>query len=323
VLDPLSWSVVLGAGEIGMGEDVTNFVGAPGGTTGGALGIFTRNKTFVLYGNDSSDWNLVTYNPDAGAIEWTAQYIGQGVLLDDRGVTTMSTSQAFGNFANAVVSDKVRPYINLYKDNASASCVVRDKNQYRLFFSGGTALYVTFVGSKVAGLMPITLTHPVVAICSQEAASGIEEIYFGSSNGMVYQMEKGTSHDGDALSWSATLAYNHFGSPLQLKQFRKLSVEASGEGYAVFSMSYNVGYGTTDLPQGISTEVTTTLTTAMWDSFIWDQFYWDGSALVPAQTTLDGTAENISLIFAGSSDEHEPITLNGAIVNFTPRRLTR
>jgi hypothetical protein len=322
-LDPLTWSVVLGAGEIGMGENVTNFLGVPGGTTGGALAIFTRNKTFILYGNDSTDWNLITYNPDAGALSWTAQYTGQGVLLDDRGLTTLSTSQAFGNFNNAVISDKVRTYINLYKENAIASCVVRDKNQYRLFFSGGTALYVTFAGSKTAGLMPVTLPNPVTAVCSLEANSGIEEIYFGSTNGMVYQMEKGTSHDGDPLSWSATLAYNHFGSPLMLKQFRKLSVEASGEGYAVFSMAYNVGFGTTDLPQGVSTEITTTLTSAVWDSFTWDQFYWDGQALVPAQTTLDGTAENISVVFAGSSDEYEPITLNGAIVSYTPRRLTR
>jgi hypothetical protein len=171
--------------------------------------------------------------------------------------------------------------------------------------------------------MPVTLPNPVTAVCSLEANSGIEEIYFGSTNGMVYQMEKGTSHDGDPLSWSATLAYNHFGSPLMLKQFRKLSVEASGEGYAVFSMAYNVGFGTTDLPQGVSTEITTTLTSAVWDSFTWDQFYWDGQALVPAQTTLDGTAENISVVFAGSSDEYEPITLNGAIVSYTPRRLTR
>jgi hypothetical protein len=222
-----------------------------------------------------------------------------------------------------VASTLVRPYINALRDTAIASCVVREKNQYRLFFSGGAALYVTFIGNKVAGLMPIDLTNPVTAVCSNEAANGVEEIYFGSTNGFVYQMEKGTSHDGEALAWSASLAYNHFGSPLQIKQYRKLRVEASGEGYAEFSLSYNVGYGTTDLPQGVSTQVTTNLTSTVWDSFVWDQFYWDGQALVPAEADLDGTAENISLVFAGSSDEFDPITLNGAIVSFTARRLLR
>lgn len=323
VSDPLSWTVVLGAGEIGMGEDVTNFLGAPGGTTGGALVIYTRNKTFVLYGNDSTDWNLVTFNPDAGALEWTAQYIGQGVVLDDRGIASMSASQAFGNFNGGTISSDIRPYINSLRNTAIASCVVREKDQYRLFFSGGAAVYVTFIGNRVAGLMPISLSHPPTCVCSQEAATGVEEIYFGSSNGYVYQMEKGTSHDGDALAWSATLAFNHFGSPLQLKQYRKVSVEASGEGYCVFSLSYNVGYATAELDQGVSAEITTTLNATVWDSFVWDQFYWDGQSLVPAEAHLDGTAENISLVFAGQSDEYEPITLNGAIVSYTPRRLTR
>lgn len=321
--DPLTWSVVLGAAEIGMGEDVTNFLGAPGGTAGGALIIYTRNKTFVLYGNDSGDWNLVTFNPDAGAIEWTAQYIGQGVVLDDRGVATLAAAQEYGNFAGGVITNDVRPYITALRDTAIASCVVREKNQYRLFFSGGAALYITFIGKKAAGCMPVSLSHVPTCMCSLEAANGVEEIFFGSSNGYVYQMEKGTSHDGDNLNWSASLAYNHFGSPLQLKQFRKATIEATGEGYCVFSLSYNVGYATTDLPQGVSTEVSTTLSATLWDSFVWDQFFWDGQTLVPTDAHLDGTAENISLVFAGNSDEYQPITLNGAIVSYTPRRLTR
>jgi hypothetical protein len=318
--DPLAWSVVLGAAEIAMGDDVTGFLTAAGSSSEGALVIYTRNSTFVLYGNSSSDWNLITFNAEAGALEWTAQYIGQGIALDDRGVTLMSTSQVYGNFSNAEISALVRPYLNARRDSANASCVVREKNQYRLFFSGGDALYVTFIGNKVAGLMPISLTDPVTCICSLEGSDGVEEVYFGSDNGFVYQMEVGTSHDGEPIDWSAELVYNHFGSPRQLKQFRKAIVEVSGDGYATFSMAYNVGYGTTDLPQGVTTAVTTALGSTQWDNFVWDSFYWDGQSLTPSEADLDGTAENISIAFSGSSDEFEPITLNGAIVHFTPRR---
>jgi hypothetical protein len=321
--EPLAWSVVLGAAEIGMGENVTNFLQAPGGTTAGALVIYTRNATHVLYGNDSSDWNLVPFNPDAGAIEWTAQYMSQGVVLDDRGVTLMATSQAFGNFKDADISAAVRPYVNALRETAIASCVVREKNQYRLFFSGGDALYVTFIGGKVAGLMPVALTDAVTCICSLEAADGVEEIYFGSDNGMVYQMEKGTSQDGEPIAWSSELAYNHMGSPRLLKQWRKAVIEVSGEGYCVFSMASNLGYGSTDIPQGSTNSITTSLSPAVWDSFTWDSFFWDGVTLTPAEANIDGTAENISLVFSGNSDEYSPITLNGAIVDFTPRRLLR
>jgi hypothetical protein len=321
--NPLSWSVVLGASELAMGEDVTNFMLVPGGTTSGALVIYTRNATRILYGNSASDWNLVNFNPEAGGLTGTAQYIGNGLVLDDRGVVQLATSQAFGNFKDADISDRVRSFVQALRSTAIASCIVREKNQYRLFFSGGDALYTTFIGGKVAGLMPISLPNPVACVCSLEGSDGIEEVYFGSTNGMVYQMEKGTSHDGEAITWSAELAYNHFGSPRQLKQFRKVVAEVAGNAYHVFSISYSLGYGSTELPEVAATSVTPSLSGTNWDSGNWDTVYWDGLTLTPSESDLDGVAENISLIFSGSSDEFEPITLNGAIVDYTTRRPLR
>jgi hypothetical protein len=321
--NPVAWSVVTGAGEIGVGDGVTNFIGAPGTTTAGALVIFTRSKTFVLYGNSSADWKLDTFNSDGGCLEWTAQWLGQGVQLDDRGVTLMSTSEVFGNFAGADISADVRPYVSTLRDSAIASCVVRDKNQYRLFFSGGAALYITFINNRPAGAMPITLTHAPSCVCSLEAASGQEEIFFGSSNGFVYQMERGTSHDGDNLEWFAALAFNHFKSPRQLKRWRKAVVEVTGSGYAEFAMASLIGYGSSDLPAGDSQTIITSLQPANWDDLDWDDFFWDGQTLSPAEADLDGTAENISLIFSGASDQYEPITLNGAILSYTPQRALR
>jgi hypothetical protein len=324
ITNPFSWSAIFGSGELAMGENVTNFVIAPGGSDGGAMVITTRNKTKILYGNSSSDWNLVDFNPEAGALAYTGLFAaGRMVWLDDRGITDMQTAQAFGNFRGSDLSALVSPYIKALRSTAIAACVVREKNQYRLFFSGGAALYVTFIQSKVAGIMPISLANPATCVCSLEANDGVEETFFGSNNGYVYQMEKGTSHDGEAISWSAELAYNHFGSPRQLKQFRKAVVEVSGQGYCAFTLGYNVGYGTSELPQGASANLTATLNTANWDTFVWDAFYWDGQTLSPSEANLDGVAENISLVFAGSSDEYQPITLNGAILDYSPRRMMR
>lgn len=321
--DPLAWSAVTGAAEIAVGDIITSLQSAPGSSDSGALVIWSRNQSNVLYGNSSSDWNLVTLNPDAGAIEWTQQWIGQGVYLDDRGVTALSTSQRFGNFADADISEQVRPFVRSYINNAVASCAVRAKNQYRLFFSGGFGLYMTFSGGKVSGATPVNFPNPVACVCSLEAADGEEEIFFGSTNGMVYQLDKGTSFDGDAIAWIAELHFNHFGSPRLLKTWRKATIEVTGESYAEISIAYNIGYGTSDLPQSVSTSAATQLSSTRWDDFNFDQFYWDGQTLIPSEANLDGTAENISLVFSGDSDTFEPITLNGAIVDFTPRRPMR
>jgi hypothetical protein len=321
---PHIWSVVTGASEIAVGDSVTGFLRPPGGTAAGALVIYTRNSANILYGNSAADWNLQIYNPDAGALEWTMQYVGMGIVLDDRGITTLETSQRFGNFTDAIISTLVEPFINSLRSTAIASCVVREKGQHRLFFSGGAALYATFINNKPAGMMQISLENPVACICSLEASSGEEEIFFGSTNGFVYQMEKGTSHDGEAIAATAQLAFNHFGNPRQLKTYRKAVIEVSGPSYCEFSLSYQLGYGVTDIPQGdTAVAVTANLSETLWDSFIWDAFFWDGQTLIPSQCELDGTAENLSLIFSSVSDEFESFVLNGAMVDFSNRRALR
>lgn len=318
--NPYQYSIITGAAEIAVGDTCNGFKLLPGNQDTAALAIYNRNSTYVLYGSSSADWKLIQYSDEAGALEWTIQAMSQIITLDDRGITVLATTANYGNFKDSTISRRIDPYLKDLRNTAIASCVVREKNQYRLFFSGGDAIYMTFAGDKVMGLMPVTLVDPVVCVSSQEDASGIEEIYFGSTDGMVYQMENGTSFDGEAIDHELSLAFNHFGSPRQLKQFTKAMVEVSGSGYCGFSFGFSLGYGSTEISQPNNVTVTSSLATSNWDSFTWDQFFWDGKTLIPAEMDLEGLAENISLMFSGNSAEYESFTLNGAVVNYTPRR---
>lgn len=320
---PYVFTVVSGAGELACGDTITGFMGLSGSDTGGAMAIYTRNRTLVLYGNDSSDWNLVPYSDEAGALPYTIQHIHTGIVLDDQGITTLRATQNYGNFQDSVVSDKITPTLNDLTDSASASCIVRRKNQYRLFFTGGEAVYVTFKSGKIVGMTTISLSDEVRCISSREGASGEEEIYFGSDSGYVYQMDVGTSFDGAAIVWRAELAFNHFGGPRQLKQFRKAVTEITGNAYAEFSFAYTLSYASTEFESSPTTTLTSELSGTTWDSFTWDQFFWDGRTLAPSEADITGTAENISLLYSGSSDEFESFTLSSAIIHYTPRRLLR
>lgn len=317
---PYVWSAVAGAAELACGDTIAGFLGLAGTATSAALGIYTRNRTLVLYGNSAADWNLVPYSEEAGALPYTIQFVSHGIVLDDQGITLLATTQNYGNFQNSVVSDKITPYLNDLIDTASASCIVRRKNQYRLFFSGGDAVYMTLKDGKITGMTPASLPNPVLCISSAEGASGQEEIYFGSSDGHVYQMDVGTSFDGAAIAWHAELAFNHFGGPRQLKTFRKGVTEVTGSGYCEFNFAYSLAYGSTEFDAPATQALTSSLSGTNWDTFIWDRFFWDGRTLMPSEADITGTAENIALMFSGSSDQFEPFTLNSAIVHFTPRR---
>lgn len=320
---PYSFNPIFGAGELACGDDITDMLSLPGSETVGAMAIKSKNGTFILYGNDEDDFNLVPYSYEAGCEPFTMQLINGVMSFDTQGLSTLSATQKFGNFTDAVASDKITPFLNGKVGLATASCLVRKKNQYRIFFSDGDAVFVTYSGGKLMGMTTMSFPHDVTCISSQEGASGREEVYFGSSDGYVRQAEIGTSFDGQAINWLAYLTYNHFKGPRQLKTFRKAAMEVTGLGYSTFNLSSSLGYGSSEFSQATNQPLITSMTSSYWDSFVWDAFTWDGSTLSPSEGDLYGTAENISLLFSGSSDAYQPITLNSAIIHYTERRLLR
>lgn len=320
---PYMWTVLSGATELAMGDTITGFAEQSGSADGGALAVFTRNRLSILYGSSASDWNLVAFRDELGAYEHTIQDIGFSVFLDDRGVTDIRTSQAFGNFSHNALSEQVRTLINTSRTLAVASSISRDRNQYRLYFSDGTALYFTVAGSKVVGIMPIRFTNVVRCVWTSEKNDGSEVMFFGSDSGYVFQMDKGTSHDGADIEYFLELAYNFCGSPRVQKVFRDVMLEVSGTGYAEFYAGFSLGYGSADIVQPLEQIATADFSDLQWDSFTWDQFYWDGETLAPSVLKMGGEAVNYSLTFRGTSDYFEPFTLTGAITQYTPRRRMR
>jgi hypothetical protein len=277
-----------------------------------------------VYGSDSTDFNMIPFKQEAGAIAWTLQQLGQTLMFDDRGITTLRSSQNYGNFADATISQRAQTWLRDRRTQVHASCVARDKNQYRLFFTGGTALYVTMFDRKVIGMMPQQLAHELTCICSAEKNDGTEEIYFGSDDGYVYQMEVGTSFDGDPIEAYLNLAYAHFGTPRMLKRFRECMFELEANGYADFYFSYELGYNSTAIAQVAGTTLTpATSSQSFWDSFTWDHFTWDTRTLLPSSADMVGTAENVSIKILSNSDYHVPLRFSGSIVHYSPRRQLR
>jgi hypothetical protein len=314
--NPLSYSVVLGAGELNIGETITNLVPQPGDAQGAAMAVYSRNGTFVLYGNSSADWKLVTLQSTTGAYPWTAQYQGTTFVLDDRGVTNLAAVQEYGNFSASTISQLVRPYLIENASRVVASLVSKDKNQYRLIFNNGRAMYYTLQ----SGFMPVLYAHVMSCAFSGEATDGTELLLCGGDNGYVYQMDIGTSFDGDDITSAVDLAFNHFGSPRILKYFRSFVLEVQGSGYADFVVSADLGYGSAIVE---AIPMSQMLISGRWDAGFWDTGVWDGKSLAPTSHELGGTAENIAIHFGQVTDYQPPITYFSCVVAFSNRRQMR
>jgi hypothetical protein len=317
---PYQWTPLLGAGEIAMNATVTNLLVLPGDQSSGALGVYTRQDTSVLYGTSSANFSLSTFNSGTGAIAYTAQNMDQAYVLDDRGIISLGTSLNFGNFVPASLSMNIPRFIQQHRELAVGSTVNRDKGQYRVFFSDGSGLYMTILNGQVLGSMPVQFAHNINCATESEAPNGGTVQFFGSTNGYVYQMDLGTSFDGDSVPANINMIYNSTKSPRILKRYRKAAVELSGDSYAEIQFGYDLGYRTTALTQPEDASYQNDLRSSYWDEMVWDNFVWDGSDISPSEIEVTGTAENMAIRVSSNSDLFEPFTVNNIIVHYTLRR---
>ena len=320
---PYAWTLLTGAAELALGDTINCFQEEPGVAGNATLAILSANSAHMLYGTSSADWNLALYRDEIGAYPYTIQNLGASLFLNEQGITNLQTTQRYGNFTDATISQLIQSWIISKKTLANDSCIVRDKGQYRIFFSDDYAIYCTFNKGKLLGMMPVLLAHTVKCMYSQEANDGTEVIMFGSDDGYVYQMEKGTSFDGTAIDQYLTLQYHHSKSPRIEKSYLDCMLEVSGDGYAEFNFGFELGYNSTDIPQPPAQTETLSLSLSTWDVGTWDVGFWDTQSLVPSVFPLGGSAENISLTISSNADYFAPLRYSGALINYLPRRRLR
>lgn len=319
--DPLDWTILSGANEIGIGEEITALLS----DVSGVLIVFGRNNISVLYGSDSSDFALTVLADDAGGVEWSVQRIGTPVYLDDRGLRSLSTTQAFGDFKVGTLTQMIHPLFEAKRAagvSAIASVRVRAKDQYRLFWDDGTGLFIYF-GRKQPEILAFDLGKTVYAICSAEDSSGNEIIFFGSSDGYVYQLDKGTSFDGEEVNAFVRLPFNHVGTPTQEKRWHKATVEVDAGPGTALAVIAEFSYGNPDQPATAELDFTVRGSGGFWDEANWDNFYWSSPVEGLAEAYIDGIGRNVSLVIVSSTTYDQPYAVHGLTLHFSYRRLVR
>lgn len=319
---PFRWSVVDGGGEIATGDIVTNFLVLPGNQNTATLIVTGRSSTSMLYGTSAATWNFTTFNGGVGGTDYSAQNLSESYVFDDRGVVSIQTTLNFGNFSSASLTRNIQAFIDDKRTKVSFSSVSRQQNQYRVFFTDGYALYLTLLNGKYLGAAPVYFKDAVYSAWEGELSTGAEVSYFGAaSGGYVYQLDVGSSFDGEPIEAFFTLAYDFAGAPRLNKQWRHASLEMQGDHYAAISYGYNLGYNSTEIDQPLTVNYGTSFQSApAWDVFIWDSFVWDGVILAPTEVDVVGTAENIQSTISSSTDYMYPFTVNSVIYHYTPRR---
>jgi hypothetical protein len=321
IVAPNKWSALTGAAELGIGDNVSGF----STEVNNVMSIFTRNDAFMLYGTSALDWELRKFHAGAGAIAYTLQKMDQTFFLDDRGITSIFTVQYFGDFQSSVASDKIDPYIQSKKDNATDSLKVRAKNQYRLYFDDKTGVEMTFINKKNQGLMPFTLLHQINCTVSAEDANGFEVLYGGFDDGYVRRMDSGTSFDGETVSSFIRTTYYHYNSPGTRKRFRELGLEINADTSTTITVTPSYDFGGTYTPKTVpvSSSYEVIVAADQWSEDDISNSSTGVTVVASERVRINGIGTNMGFIISNSSIYDKPITLQGGIVEFSNRGVRR
>lgn len=306
-----------GAAETTVGEAITDLKDL----SGEALGIFTRNRSLQLVGSSPSTWTLQPIADDVGAVANTVQTVGATMALDDRGVVSTAASDTYGNFEQATISRQVQPVIDAMRSLAVTSCVVRQRNLYRIFCSSGFVLSVLPAKESAFGSLKLGIT-PACA-WSGEDSTGVERIFVGASNGFVYEMDVGTSQDGTAVEAFFRTVYASSKSPRTRKRYRKLILDVTPVRYSTLSVSAELSFGTAEIrPVPVETAAVGG-SGGSWNVSNWDAFYWDAQDISQAEIGLTGTGLNLGVTVYQNTKLDAGHVVQSGIVHYTSRRLQR
>jgi hypothetical protein len=187
----------------------------------------------------------------------------------------------------------------------------------------GTTLTMGVDNDQVYGFLEGRLGFVPYCAWSGEDETGIERAFCGGADGMVYEMNRGSTFDGAAIEASIKIAYNNSKSPRIRKRYRKVILEMTAVRYAAIRFRAEYSYGNPNTPQTEAVEFTTGGTGGYWDMANWDEFFWDAADVSQPDLPITGVGTNMAFTFASNTTLDFGHTLQGAVVHYSMRRQQR
>jgi hypothetical protein len=340
---PLVFQSFLGAGEFGLGDEITSL----NSIVGNVLVASTSRETRGLFGTDVSNWELRVIAEQTGSVLYGAQKIDTVYSLDDLGITSVARSDQFGDFVGATVSQKVQPIVIVNRPRFNDSTIVRESNQFRTYFTDNSALvmYVP-VGSQsesrqggTTAQQPqfgfISYDIPVKQIYNTDDETGKERTYFVTDNltwqGYVFEDQIGKNFDGEPIASYVRTAFNQVGSPTMRKKFRRADLELNAPTQVTLRVQSDLTYSAAAVSSSIADlddianipAIDIVSGGGFWNVDNWDEFLWDGQTISTARANLRGTGENISFLIFNETAKTNPFVLQGITIHYDMRRLQR
>lgn len=249
------------AGSLEFGDTVTGIM-----THRETLYVFCEHSIFKVQGIESGELVSVPVTRDIGCIDgFTIQEVGGDlVFLAPDGLRTVAKTDRLDDLELGVISRKVSKVITQRVRQASrylfTSTVIREKNQYRLWFTDienpleaqrGIIASYTFVAegntfewafSETLGLAALTVDNGY-----HQGAERI--IHANHLENTVMLQETGFTFNGNPIDYVCQLAFSDYGQIGIRKNIHKVLMNSKAEGFVEAGLDVRYDYNGRDVFQ--------------------------------------------------------------------------
>jgi len=293
------------------------------------LFIFCENSIHKLINiNDSQNTAVVPVAENVGCLSgYSIQEIGGDLIfLAPDGLRTVAGTARIGDVELGTVSKAIQPIITELAENVNNyiinSVVLREKSQYRLFYSNegltnsaqrgiiGTLRPNGFEWSETKGI-------EVTAIGSGFDTNGIERYYHGDTDGYVHVHNSGDNFDGSAIDaryQTPDYDYGDFGT-LKTLHYVKLSIGPENEVQP--SLRVRFDYDSNETPQPEDYVLDSVPAPSIFGTALFGTAKFGASEQPLVRLALQGSGYSNSFRIL-TNDTNAPYTINGLYIDYIP-----
>ena len=290
--------------------------------------VFAENSIHKLINiNDSANIRIDPITENVGCLSgYSIQEIGGDlVFLAPDGIRTVAGTARIGDVELGTVSKAIQPLIvslaRTVDDFTINSLVIREKSQYRLFYTNtgqpnvgqkgiiGTLRPNGFEWSETKGL-------EVTSVNSNFDKDGIEVYYHGDTNGYVYTHDSGDDFDGsniDAMYQTPDYDYGDLGT-LKTLHYVKMSIAPEGDITPTLRVRYD--YDSTSIPQPPDYNLTIDAPSLFGSATFGSSIFGAGEQPL-VRVALQGSGHSNSFRIS-TNDKKTPYIINGFYIDFIP-----
>ena len=298
------------------------------------LFIFCKNSIYKLQNiNDSSTIAIVPVTKNVGCVDGKTiqEFAGNLIFLAPDGFRTVAGTEKIGDVELGTISKPIQSITNDILDTVStyefSSIVLRDKSQYRMYYSSSSASTANSKGI-IGTLRPNgfewseTRGIQAPAITSGFNYSGVEKTYHGDRDGYIYNHDTGNAFNPGGTETNISAEYQSpdfdYGDFGTLKTLDHARIAVFPEGSVEPTLRVRFDYDSTDRLQPTDVGLISATPSIFGDSaalFGTSTFGAPEQPLVRATLTGSGHS-NFFKIF--SNDTNAPYTINGLYINYRP-----